>query len=371
MESFLRGVLAGGTVAYLHRTAERQAGQRSGKTYGTLALEVNHLFYLAVIVLRHARAENSRFDFFAKTAFMLAPAFLGADFLRSKISFLEGSMTESLSYLYYLASFVSAIVLLGLGKKQFALGALAMLVMDVAVHNQQVKRWECRMFEAAAKVAAVTAFIGYGAWIVASKNALEKNLMILASGLIFLPKIWNFFFPKDPPRDPLGVPPASDGPPPPPHRPDPHPWDAPDCGSSGRRRPPSPSVPSDDGRPAVDPSCAPPAAALQAAWLPPLPSTVFPGSAAPPLYRVSYPMYGYGAPFPGPAAPPATPPHLSPMHEYGRGYGGLAQPSFRSAASVQTATYSPSTAARPSSSSSSSFSITAFCQRLSEPPPGA
>jgi hypothetical protein len=201
MAVFMRGLLAGGTSAYLHRKAGENVQEGSREAWATIAVQANHLFYLAVIILREARIENDFFYFCSKNTLLLTPVVLASFYDRQNLTAVEKSIASGMTSLYYLASFVSSLALLGLGKREFALGSLTMLGLDLLSRGEMLPGFLRALHGGATKVASLLSLLGYGTWILTSEKIswLEKCIFSLGAGGILAPKIADFF--KRPPPD--------------------------------------------------------------------------------------------------------------------------------------------------------------------------
>ncbi len=117
----MQGLFAGGAVSYLHQKAV--SGNDAQESWEALALEINHLFLLAGIVLR----DSNYFSLAAKGVFLLTPVVLLGNFLNCDrtVSTQEKKIQEGLSHVYQTAALLMSIALVALGKHQMGLPMLA------------------------------------------------------------------------------------------------------------------------------------------------------------------------------------------------------------------------------------------------------
>ena len=173
--TFFQGIIAGGTVVHLHR-------EDRTLSFDSTIFQANHLLLLVGMVIKESLVVVPYFSSVARTVFLLTPVLLTVNLGLEKKSItpLQTRAADAFSHISTLASAVAAVALLVLGKYSFAIPLLSLHVIHHLTNEENP------LIFLITTLAAILAFVGYGARIMSSDSLLNKIAMIATTCLVLV-----------------------------------------------------------------------------------------------------------------------------------------------------------------------------------------
>lgn len=200
--SILQGAVAGGTAAYLHDRVNTEASIRSTDTWTSVALQVNHLFWLICETFQAASIPLGGLVTLVRVTYILTPLIFFSSFDRQKITDTEAICARQFNRVYQVGVITASVATLVLGNPLFAMASLSMLATDALIAGKAKE-----IFAYVRKAAAILAVIGYSAQIFAGRSLAAGFAQVTTVVMMIKLFVWDFL-PKFPTwnRSPTYVP---------------------------------------------------------------------------------------------------------------------------------------------------------------------
>lgn len=190
--SILQGAIAGGTAAYLHDRVNHEASEKKTDTWTTVALQVNHLFWLIAETMQAVSLPLGAFGTLVRVTYIMTPLVLLASLNREGITEKEAEYAQQFNQFYHVGVIVASVATLIFGNPIFAITSLSMLTLNAVVSDKAAE-----IFAQVRKTAALLAVVGYGAQVFAGRSIMAGLAQVSTVVMLFKLFVWEFL-PKFP-----------------------------------------------------------------------------------------------------------------------------------------------------------------------------